>query len=188
MFAIDYDGTIAGTNFVKSRWIRENLGLDVPPHLCDHTDCAPLIGGEEVYGRLAAYAYSAEGSRLAPPVPGALEALKQIARAGPIIIMSHRLAEQVPYAREWLAARGVLGLVKDIVSSAGQRKVEFARRLGCRVLIDDDGRHLAGDAPDLVRIHLRFGSDGPAAEHDGVWVCATWDEVLARALNATKKA
>jgi len=184
MFAIDYDGTIAGTNFVKSRWIRENLGFNVPPHLCDHTDCAPLIGGEEVYARLAAYAYSAEGSRLAPPVPGALEALRSIALAGPIIIMSHRAAEQVPHAREWLAARGVLGFVKDIVSSAGQRKVDFARRLGCRVLIDDDGRHLAGDAPDMVRIHLRYGAEGAAAQADGVWVCMTWDEAVARALAA----
>jgi len=186
MFAIDYDGTIAATNAVKSRWIREHLGLDVPPWLCDHTSCSGAMSEEE-YQRIARDVYSEAETLRAAPVPGAPEALQALAVRGPVYVVTARMPEQVAASRRWLENHGLAGCVRDIVSAAGDEKIALAERLGCRALVDDDGRHLRGEASGLLRIHLRAGMPGRAAMKDGVLVCTTWQDALAAALDAAAR-
>ena len=47
MFSVDFDGVIANTNNVKSKWIRSHLDIDVPPTYCDRTSCVSRIGLSE---------------------------------------------------------------------------------------------------------------------------------------------
>lgn len=75
--ALDYDGVIADTNSVKSRWIRRHLRWDVPPWETDRTYCARHIG-IGTYLRMAPEAYGWRASLAARAVPGARRALRAL--------------------------------------------------------------------------------------------------------------
>ena len=85
--AIDYDGTIADTNRQKVKWIRARLGIDVEPWQCNRTDCVPLIG-IEAYEEMGREIYERESSLAAPEVPGALGALRGLARRACLLYTS----------------------------------------------------------------------------------------------------
>ena len=59
IIAIDYDGTIADTNREKVQWIAAQLGKQVPPWMCNRTDCVPLIG-LDAYEKMGGVIYEEE--------------------------------------------------------------------------------------------------------------------------------
>jgi hypothetical protein len=183
MFAIDYDGTIADTNTVKSRWIRQNLGRDLPPYFCDHSTCRPLVG-EEVHQRMSAEVYTAQVTAEAPPVPGAIAAVRALASLAPVRVVTVRHGEELEWAWDWLRRQGVAGCIDQMVCAKGKNKVAVAREIGCRIMIDDDLRHLPTDvAQGMLLIHLRSG----IPEHhrtisEGVVLCAKWEDAVALAI------
>ena len=99
MFALDYDGTIADTNAVKSQWIRDHLGKKIEPYNCDRTWCVPLIG-EDNYNRMSNVVYDRRHSLSAFPVPGAPNALKIISGHGPVYVITARDSTNAPFAEE----------------------------------------------------------------------------------------
>src|SRR5690606_26023997 len=74
---IDFDGTIAATNVIKSHWFLANLGLRIPAYLCDRTSCLPLVG-DAAYSSVSAYLRRTSVIRSLPPVPGSLKALRHL--------------------------------------------------------------------------------------------------------------
>jgi hypothetical protein len=187
MFALDYDGTIADTNTIKARWIRENLGIGVPPYNCDHTWCAPIIG-EDAYKRMSPVVYNRENSLAAEPVAGAVEALKRLAEHGPVLVVTARDSSNAPFAAEWLNNRGLMRYIERVVPWTGEPKIVTARSLGCRALVDDDIRHLLTEpAVDLKLLLLKPGYTGDAVAEQGVILCTSWEKATDEAIRGKKR-
>ena len=178
IFGVDYDGTIANTNLIKARWIREHLHIEVAPWQCDRTSCVSLIG-EHNYKRMCDAVYERELSERTPPVQGALDALKALGEQGKVYIVTARLPHRVAYAREWLVQHGVADCVHNCLSSSGTDKQTICGEHGMSVLIDDDERHLTCIVSGCVkRILLKPGLVGQLSVPDTVTLCRSWDEVL----------
>jgi hypothetical protein len=172
--ALDYDGVIADTNQVKSDWIAGTLGLDVPPWLCNRTECVPLIGLEN-YNRMSPIVYGREASLRAQPMPGVLEAVHTLRQMYRLAIVTARTEEQVQWTREWLAQQGIEDAFEGIHSSSGGiAKADILRQLGAIALIEDDVRHLL-KAPDyaFARIHLAPHLE-EGASHPGIVTAGDW--------------
>jgi len=166
--AIDYDGTVADTNRQKVKWIRARLGIDVAPWECNRTDCVPLIG-IEAYEEMGREIYERESSLAAPEVPGALRAIRGLARRAELHIVTARPPRVMDFSREWLEEKDVVDCLAGIVSSEGSTKSEICAALGARALIDDDIRHLRDiEVEGLVRIYLQEGREKAPACGPGV--------------------
>lgn len=179
LIALDYDGVIADTNQVKSEWIAEHLGMDVPPWLCDRTECVPIIGLEN-YAQMSPVVYGREASQRARPLPGAVEAIQSLRRTCRLAIVTARTAEQIQWVREWLAHQGIEDAFEGVYSSSGgMAKADIVRRLGAIALVEDDVRHLL-QAPEtrFARIHLAPHQEG-ASSHPGIAVARDWAAALA---------
>jgi hypothetical protein len=177
-FGVDYDGTLADTNLMKARWIREHLGRDMPAWQCDRTSCVPIIGAER-YEAMADAVYEKEWSMQAPPVAGALDAVNVLSTRGKVYVVSARLPHRMAFARKWLDQRGVARLVSGFLSSAGSDKETLCTQYSLQVLIDDDARHLEGLPPErIMPILLKPGLQGELDVPAGVVLCRSWGEVL----------
>ena len=179
-FGVNYDGILADTNLMKARWIREQLGRDLPAWQCDRSSCVPIIGAEH-YEALANVVYKKERSMQMPPVAGALDAVNALSMCGKVYVVSARLAHRMAFARKWLEQRGVARLVNGILSFAGSDKKALCTQYGLQVLSDDDARHLEGLRPERIRpFLLKPGLQDELDVPAGVALCRTWDEVLSK--------
>ena len=184
MFAIDYDGTVADTNWVKAKWIQENLGEDVAPYNCDRTNCVRLIGPNP-YKKMSEEIYVRDVSLRTNPVSGAPQALRTLAERGPVYILTARKSS-LPFAEEWLEKNNLAQYIRKCISVENPPKIRVAEALGCRVLIDDDERHLAAiPETGLLRIHLRIGLERKEEPEGPIRVCTTWPEAVAQATQQT---
>jgi len=177
--AIDYDGTIADTNGEKILWMKKNLAReDVPHWLCNHTECAPIIGKVD-YKAMGDYVYERESTLAASEVPGALGALRSFSEAGHgIFLVTARPEERMQYAIEWLGANGVDHLLTDSLSSHGSTKAEVCKQIGAQMLIDDDPCHLQDmTVPGLRRVLLQYGRPDTPEFPSGVEFYRTWAEI-----------
>ncbi len=182
---IDYDGTIADTGAIKAAWIKEHLGLDVPPWKTDRTLCVPLIG-EENYERMGRAAYAPAASLRAAEVDGAAAALRALAARYQLYVVTARSAQGIAPARQWLEQHGLAAYITGYLSSAARNpdgsrvsKGHLCRDHGIGVLIDDDERHLRDiDLPGLRRILLKDGCDQPWAPAEGIALATSWSQVL----------
>ncbi len=178
-FGVDYDGTIADTNLMKSRWIREHLRKQIDPWRCDRTSCVPLIGAES-YESMANTVYERTWSLAAPPVAGALAGLRALRGRGKVYVLTARLPHRLAFAREWFERQGAPELGDTLLSSAESDKLSMCQRHGINVLIDDDERHLLPLLQSGVRgILLKVGFGGTPSLPAGIQFCRAWSEVLA---------
>ena len=182
---IDYDGTIADTNTIKAAWIRENLGIKVPPWKTDRTMCVPIIGLEQ-YERMSRVVYSPEMSMRAPEVPGAASAIRVLSVKYRVYVVTARNNRQIASCQAWLREAGIAEYISGYLSSAergpdGTRrsKGELAHRYGICVLVDDDERHLRGEElAEFRRILLKHGCNEPLAVDAGIALASSWTDVL----------
>ena len=182
MFALDYDGVIADANALISTWIREHLGLDLPRYRCDLTQRLPVIG-EERSAEMGRTVYGEDHTAKAEPVTGAQQALRSLSEQGAVYVVTARDETLTAFSRRWLDQAGLMPYIRDVVPMGSERKVDIAKRLGCKVLIDDDQRHLIpGVVPRLIL--MRVGMGRPAYEADGCCVCSTWEDATAAAIDA----
>lgn len=178
LIAIDYDGVVADTNRVKSQWIGTHLDIEIPPSLCNRSDCVPLIG-ESSYERMAAEVYERDATLAAPAVKGAKRALEMLADRWRLLLVTARTQERLSYAAQWLAKHQLHHLFADLRSSEGTRKTDIALGVGAAVLVDDDIRHLKSTPSGSPRLILF--SPGVVREidaTDGILVADSWDEVV----------
>ena len=178
IIALDYDGTIAGTNREKTAWIRANLGRMVAPWECNRTDCIPLIG-EEAYDAMGNHVYERESTLEAKEVPGAVAGIHALAQEGRVYVVTARPPRSIEFAREWLSRNDVLPHIDGVLSSRESSKAKIWRQLGAEVLVDDDVRHLRGtDSPALRRVLLHHGRRAHTGLEPGVDFCRNWEDVL----------
>lgn len=178
ILAIDYDGTIADSNAVKRKWIRTHLHRDIPVWLCNKTDCVPLIG-EAVYQKMGDRVYERESTLRAPAVPGAIAALQALAKTSELHVVTARRPRRLAFAEEWLTEQGIMHLFTGVHSSHGTVKSTICRRIGARLLVDDDTRHLGNtDYPGLGRILMQCGRDDTPEVPDGVVFLRDWPSVV----------
>lgn len=176
---IDYDATIADTNFVKATWIRDNLGLEVSPWQCDRTTCVPIIGVEN-YEAMSSVVYERDYTLVAPPIAGALGALRTLSLHSRVYIITARPPCRIAFAKTWLEQHGAADTINNIFSFAASDKQTLCREYGVNVLIDDDVRHLAHLSEQGARaILFKPGVDGEFVIPAGVTLCRSWDEVMA---------
>jgi uncharacterized HAD superfamily protein len=185
IIGIDYDGTIANTSEVKADWIREHVGIEVPPWRTDRTSCIPIIGLEN-YERMGQFIYEREGSLRARDIPGSLDAITELAKKSKIFIVTARKSHQVQWSKEWLRERGLDSLIHAYFSTAGDSpdgsepsKLQLCRDHDIDVLIDDDERHLEGsEMPHVRRILLKSGCTEMIRVPAGVELARSWPEAL----------
>lgn len=182
---IDFDGVIvdhrehtrllaAERGFSLERWQTNSnlLGRFVPPHV--HEEVRRLA-----YGRLTPDA---------PPVPGALEVLKEL--RGELYIVSARTAESVRFAQEWMLTHHVYDVVpaeRIFFCGSTSEKRGYCERLGIDVFIDDKLDVL--DSLPYATTKALLDTDGIAHELEidpKLHVVPGWEEF--RALAATKAA
>lgn len=176
---IDYDATIADTNFVKATWIRDNLGLEVSLWQCDRTTCIPIIGREN-YKAMSSVIYERDYTFAAPPIAGALDALRTLSLHNRVYIITARPPYRIAFAKIWLAQHGAADTINNIFSSAASDKQTLCREHGVNVLVDDDVRHLVHLSEQGARaILFKPGVDGEFVIPAGVTLCRSWDEVMA---------
>jgi hypothetical protein len=176
--AIDYDGTLADTNGVKAAWIERHLGKRVAPWRCNRSDCVPIIGADN-YARMGNAVYGRECTLRTPEVPGALEAVRLLARRAELFVVTARGPERMGFAREWLENSGVIRCFTGMLSSKGTSKSQVCSTLNADALVDDDVRHLsdAGEHP-FLKLHLQYGRDEEIQRDSRIVFCQSWDEVL----------
>lgn len=184
MFSVDFDGVIANTNNVKSKWIRSHLDIDVPPTYCDRTSCVSRIGLSE-YERMSQVVYSRESTSTTPPVSGAKDALVKLAAIGAVHVITARPNEWLPFTKEWLTSHGLMRYIEDVVSARGCSKVELAHAARCVVMIDDDVRHLSREGDSgLTLVLFKVGLKEDISVPRNVVVCSNWADVLTVARKA----
>ena len=177
LLAFDYDGVIANTNQIKSEWIPEHLGREVPPWQCARTRCVPIIG-LAAYERMSKEVYGREASLRARPIPGAIEGIRALSRTHRLVIVTARDEGRIQWTREWLRGAGIARCFADIRSSAGASKPDIVAELGALSLVDDDARHLRG-APEVRFARLLFaqGTD-PNEVEPGITVVPDWPALV----------
>lgn len=174
---IDFDGTLADTNSVKSHWILSELGLRVPPWRCDRTACVPLIG-EAAYTRMAADVYEHTSAQNLPEVPNALDAVRLMQSVHTLVVVTARKDKLAEIALDWLSRRSQTTNV-PLVSISPERptKAEVCCSEKISVLIDDDERHLLG-LDQIGVLPILFKHDAPSTfHHPSLFVHRTWQEV-----------
>lgn len=176
--AVDYDGTIADTNLVKSEWLKRNMNIEVDPWRCDRTTCETIVGREK-YNEMAKYVYGRELSLGASEVRGARGGLKQLKKLGSVFLMTARDDKMLPWAEMWLAEHGLRDDIDKVITNSGQPKLKLCHEYEINVLIDDDQRHVFEPEPvDIKRILLKNGMDGNLDVPEYVALCRDWGEVI----------
>jgi uncharacterized HAD superfamily protein len=179
--AFDFDGTIADTNAVKSAWIKEHLGLDVPEWKCERVNCVPIIGSQN-YEKLAKFAYGEEGTRLAEPVFGAIDGIKTISTRAILFILTKRRVENKPFVKDWLARHGITHCFEDILLSTNRNKIQVCNDRGISLLLDNDPKNLEGIKKRKMSVLLFRPSTEDINISDHIIRVNNWQEVVAHAM------
>jgi len=179
IFGIDYDGTIADTNAMKAKWIKEHLNIKVHPWECDRLHCVPKIGLYN-YKKMEDVIYGREWTLKAPPVKGAIKGLKELKRLGEIYIITGRSESSIRWAKEWLKKQNVLYLLRGIISASHRSKGELCQEYSIDVFIDDDERYLRKIKKKDVLLKVLIKDGGPKKWDcpDDIKYVTSWEELL----------
>lgn len=177
--AIDFDGTICDTNSEKASWIKQELGFEVKPYLCDRTCCTELIGDKE-YSRMSAYVYSTETTWKTQPIYGALKVISKLRARHQILIVTARTGQKLEAAIHWLERyRETRDLTCYGVDTDQVSKGELCQHEGAQALLDDDERHVYRAIALGVKGVLFKNSAPTSFQRPGLTVCKSWKEVVA---------
>ena len=159
--ALDFDGTIADSNGMKSILIKEKLGLDIPAWQGDHTLCAPQIG-EEAYKTISNIVYDRASTLETPPLPGVLELLPELAKVAEIHLLTARPEKRVAYAKEWLEKYHLAQYFQSFLSShvvdrTWRPKLDICEENDFVLLLEDDARHLQKEVNGIARVLIKNG-------------------------------
>lgn len=172
--AIDFDGTIADTNSLKSKWVSVELGEVIPPYLCDRTSLVPIIG-EANYEQMCQTVYSEASTARLVPIEGSYLALKEMSQQAQIHLFTAR-NESFPFALDWLARNRFSKYLHSGNGPMHGTKLQACLVLGINLLIDDDSRHLPPTSDSSVQgILFKYGA--PSSYRLGeLEICRSWNE------------
>lgn len=183
-YGIDFDGTIADTNFMKAYWIFENLRYRVEPYRTDRTSCVPIIGLEN-YEKMSAVLFERKSTLKSPEIPRAIAGLETLSSiAGGLYIVSMRDKRRMQFAREWLKSRGALKYISgfgeiDNLDGTRKTKEQVCIELQLDGLVDDDERHLAWiQIPGFRKIVFKNNCPVDYKPAAGVELARSWPEIV----------
>lgn len=160
--ALDFDGTIADTNTIKSILIQEKFGLTIPPWQCDYTLCVPQIG-EEAYREISNVVYEEESTLATPPLDSAVETIQKLAEKFDLYLLTARPERRLVFARQWLVNHDLEQCFQGLLSSRLPDggfilKLEICQENQLDLLIDDDSRHLTIPGyKNILRLLMKDG-------------------------------
>jgi phosphoglycolate phosphatase-like HAD superfamily hydrolase len=191
---IDFDGTIADTNALKAKWLREQKGIIIAPWLLDRTNCIEELEkimltsqAKDTYEELSKVVYNRENTLLLTPIAGALEAIARLSSNNELFMITARSTKLID-SLDWLKEKNALKYFKawyssNLIDKYLERKLskqEICEVYGMNILIDDDQRHLNKiNIMSLNRILLKNGLENSGYK-DGIYVAKNWDDVLWR--------
>jgi uncharacterized HAD superfamily protein len=177
---LDFDGTIADTNSVKSKWILDNLGRHIPAYSCDRSSLVPMIG-EADYTTMCRRVYSAEMTSRLRSVSGLSAALKEMSAYSEFFLITAR-GGSFRFARDWLSSRGFLGRIRlPELAAGGKSKIEACRALAIDLLVDDDTRHMPIEPNGPIH-GILFKPGAPKTyTSENLTICRSWREVMKHA-------
>jgi len=132
-FGIDFDGTIANTPLMKQKWIKENLNRDLPTWMNWKALKEEL--GQENHTKMNAFVHG-ENTSNTPPIPGAIEALKQLKELGELHLITARWTPTYPFVIAWLKKHGIHDWFSGFHNIV--KKSEVCNELGISIFIDDE--------------------------------------------------
>ncbi len=180
--AIDFDGTIANTNSLKKNWIFENLGTEIESWLCDRSSCEKKIEKTD-YDRMSKIIYSKENTALLETNPGVVNSIKELKKLNiAMSVLTARNKNNFEYAKEWLKKNNLWFYFDNVISQQNEgekTKAEMAKELGCKVLIDDDERHLGDTSEnDIIGILLKIGAEQNSINIENMESMYSWEETV----------
>jgi hypothetical protein len=172
---LDFDGTIADTNAVKSKWIQVELGMHVPPYLCDRSSAVPIIG-EENYRKMREEVHSEKNTSQFAMVAGLDSGLIEMSRHSEFFLVTAR--GNLRLVRAWLKSRGLLERIQMSDQPTNHlKKLEVCLNLGIDLLVDDDSRHLPSSSDNSIHVIL-FKPGAPKSYRVGdLPICRSWNAV-----------
>jgi hypothetical protein len=177
IISIDFDGVIADTSLLKKEYALTKFGLKVPKYACDKTSFSRSFG-EEKYEQMTKELYTQTVTRITPPIHGAINAVKVLSKNHKLVLLSDRPNQRLKWAKEWLRSRGLMSCFFKIISSHGLSKHKSCLASRCRVVIDDDIRHLSKTQTSYKKILLKSGGTSENAVYEGMLVAKSWKEIL----------
>jgi len=189
IFVIDGDDVILKTGPQRLEYLKKHFGSEivkkVRAYKCNKTLLLPIVG-EETYKEMGKHVYSAEGTSVIQPIEGALEGVKELAKIGKVYVLTFRSLEEVKNSIEWFKQNGFDSYLSDVFSVSdprfasvkevsGSKKVGIALKLGAKMLVDDDERHMPKNPVEGLNC-LLFG---PIKRNVGkhIIVTKTWEDI-----------
>jgi hypothetical protein len=176
---IDFDGVIAYTNLVKKRYAKRVFGIDTPAYLCDKTNFTSRFDAEK-YARMTGDLYTKKHTEETPPIPGAIGAVRKLAKNHRLMLITNRSVERMSWAERWLVYYGIDRSFGSRLSSNDGVKTDICREQGCDIIIDDDIRHLNARSEDLHQILFKYRARDPGTRSEcmNCFVATSWKQTL----------
>lgn len=154
--AIDFDGVIADIPKSKSEWIRNRLGIHVPPWKTDREKCIPIIG-EGFYAEMTEKVYKDIDE--AVEVKDAGKSLEELKNDGNLLyFVTSRTQERMQFALEWLKLKQMHSYFDDFYCAADDpSKALFIEKHKIDAIIDDELRFLLGLPEHTIKVLLATG-------------------------------
>lgn len=167
---VDFDGVLADTTIIKKQWVASATGRQIETSFDRSTLLSQI--GETIYSAMQSEV-GFEDTLLAPPVEGAVMAIRRLSAVATIVVVSARPPEKMVWLHRWLELYGLKEVVGGVVSAYGCAKSDVVLQYGAGWLIDDDVRHAAG-LPNNASFVLFGGSKEEAREgvlYANDWTC-----------------
>jgi hypothetical protein len=180
-FALDFDGTIANTNEMKSKLIGERLGIEIPGWKCDRTLCVPIVG-LDVYNEIADEVYDRPSTLRTPPVDDAPDFIKKLAGIAELYLLTARPGHRMAFAMEWLEKYEIKDCFKDFFTShidekQWRLKLDICREQHFDLLMDDDQRHFEVDGNDeIIKVLIKNGCHSEIELPEATKLVRDWNE------------
>jgi len=177
---LDFDGTIIDTTAAKMRFAREAFGVELTA-----LETWGAIGreriGEERFVEMVRAAHE-ELTLTTPPMPGAAEAIRRLARDHQLFVVTARNDVEVRWAERWIATHAPA--ISAVVHTSRAPKLDACRELGVELMLDDIPgvlHEIAEAGVGAALIEAEYNRDTPrharvrAVPHwrDFVALCAT---------------
>ncbi|MCC6628423.1 MAG: hypothetical protein IT340_13620 [Chloroflexi bacterium] len=172
-YAVDLDGVVFDANMVMLATVNERFGTRYALDDMTAYDWYAWCAHDHAHHALTSF------RDLLPSMPwlaDGADAVRRLATAGPVSILTHRTPDLAPATALALAGLPLAGI--HHVDRA-QAKADLALRLGCTVALEDNPTQALAYAEAGLRVYLFAYPYNVALRHQRVRRVAGWSDVLA---------
>lgn len=190
---IDYGGIIADTNQMKSDWIKNSLGIYIPPWKTDRSTCISELSQHfsnetalKLYDSNLMYICQETKASEVPLVLNSIDSIIKIALSNEVIILTARNEKLTQNTIDVIDYNGLTQYISEIYScrlvdnNKGRilTKLEICDNYSIDIVADDDLRHLHdGKEHKVTKVLFNRSPVKPMAKHNIV-VVSNWQELV----------